>query len=69
VLCARPWKRASALGFLPGDFVAKVDPYLRPMYDALYERWGSSGGKLIERNVIEVARWLSCAPVRSTIRS
>ena len=44
------------LGFLPGDMVQKVDPYLRPLYDALYEMLGfDKVVKLIERNVIEVA--------------
>mgnify|MGYP001157342656 FL=1 len=44
------------LGFLPGDLVQKVDPYLRPLYDALYEMLGfEKVSKLIERNVIEVA--------------
>ena len=44
------------LGFLPGDLVAKVDPYLRPLYDALYEMMGvEKVAKLIERSVIEVA--------------
>jgi phosphate starvation-inducible PhoH-like protein len=44
------------LGFLPGDLSQKVDPYLRPMYDALYEMMGiEKTTKLIERNVIEVA--------------
>jgi len=44
------------LGFLPGDMVQKVDPYLRPLYDALYEMLGfEKVAKLIERNVIEVA--------------
>lgn len=44
------------LGFLPGDMVQKVDPYLRPLYDALYEMLGFERvSKLIERNVIEVA--------------
>ena len=44
------------LGFLPGDLSQKVDPYLRPMYDALYEMLGFERvAKLIERNVIEVA--------------
>jgi phosphate starvation-inducible PhoH-like protein len=44
------------LGFLPGDLVQKVDPYLRPLYDALYEMLGiEKVGKLIERNVIEIA--------------
>ena len=44
------------LGFLPGDLAQKVDPYLRPLYDALYEMLGFDRvGKLIERNVIEIA--------------
>jgi phosphate starvation-inducible PhoH-like protein len=44
------------LGFLPGDMVQKVDPYLRPLYDALYEMFGLERvARLIERNVIEVA--------------
>ncbi len=44
------------LGFLPGDLSQKVDPYLRPLYDALYEMLGiEKVMKLIERNVIEIA--------------
>ncbi len=44
------------LGFLPGDIAQKIDPYLRPLYDALYEMMGfEQVAKLIERNVIEVA--------------
>lgn len=44
------------LGFLPGDLAQKVDPYLRPLYDALFEMMGFERvNKLIERNVIEVA--------------
>jgi phosphate starvation-inducible PhoH-like protein len=44
------------LGFLPGDMAQKVDPYLRPLYDALYEMMGFERvARLIERNVIEVA--------------
>ena len=44
------------LGFLPGDLAQKVDPYLRPLYDALWEMLGFERvGKLIDRNVIEVA--------------
>jgi phosphate starvation-inducible PhoH-like protein len=44
------------LGFLPGDMAQKVDPYLRPLYDALYEMLGFERvARLIERNVIEVA--------------
>ena len=44
------------LGFLPGDFSQKIDPYLRPVYDALYEMVGfDQVHRLIERGVIEVA--------------
>ena len=44
------------LGFLPGDLAQKVDPYLRPIYDALYEMAGPEHvAKLMERNVIEIA--------------
>ena len=44
------------LGFLPGDMAQKVDPYLRPMYDALYEMLGFERvAKLIDRHVIEIA--------------
>ncbi len=44
------------LGFLPGDLAQKVDPYLRPLYDALYEMLGfEKVGKLLERNMIEIA--------------
>ena len=44
------------LGFLPGDMAQKIDPYLRPLYDALYEMLGFERvSKLIERGVIEVA--------------
>ncbi len=44
------------LGFLPGDLTQKVDPYLRPLYDALYEMLGvEKVTRMLERNVIEVA--------------
>lgn len=44
------------LGFLPGDLSQKVDPYLRPLYDALYEMMGvEKVERLIERNIIEIA--------------
>lgn len=44
------------LGFLPGDLAQKVDPYLRPLYDALYEMFGvEKVVKLLEKNVIEIA--------------
>jgi len=57
ILLVRPAVEAGEkLGFLPGDLAQKVDPYLRPLYDALYEMIGfEKVAKLIERNVIEVA--------------
>ena len=57
ILLVRPAVEAGEkLGFLPGDLSQKVDPYLRPLYDALYEMIGFERvGKLIERHVIEVA--------------
>lgn len=57
ILLVRPAVEAGEkLGFLPGDLSQKVDPYLRPLYDALYEMLGFEAvDKLIERNIIEVA--------------
>ncbi len=57
VVLVRPAVEAGErLGFLPGDLAQKVDPYLRPLYDALQEMVGFERvAKLIERNVIEVA--------------
>ena len=57
ILLVRPAVEAGEkLGFLPGDLSQKVDPYLRPLYDALYEMLGvETVAKLIDRNVIEVA--------------
>ncbi|HXN11358.1 MAG TPA: PhoH family protein, partial [Steroidobacteraceae bacterium] len=57
IVLVRPAVEAGErLGFLPGDLSQKVDPYLRPMYDALYEMLGFERvAKSIERNVIEVA--------------
>lgn len=57
ILLTRPAVEAGEkLGFLPGDLAQKVDPYLRPLYDALFEMLGfEKVDKLIERNVIEVA--------------
>jgi phosphate starvation-inducible PhoH-like protein len=57
IVLVRPAVEAGErLGFLPGDMSQKVDPYLRPMYDALYEMLGFERvARLIERNVIEVA--------------
>jgi phosphate starvation-inducible PhoH-like protein len=57
IVLVRPAVEAGErLGFLPGDLSQKVDPYLRPMYDALYEMLGFERvAKSIERNIIEVA--------------
>ena len=57
IILVRPAVEAGEkLGFLPGDMAQKVDPYLRPLYDALYEMLGFERvEKLIERNIIEVA--------------
>ena len=57
IVLVRPAVEAGErLGFLPGDLSQKVDPYLRPMYDALYDMIGAERvTRLIERNVIEIA--------------
>jgi len=57
IVLVRPAVEAGErLGFLPGDLTQKVDPYLRPMYDALYEMLGFDRVmRLIERHVIEIA--------------
>jgi phosphate starvation-inducible PhoH-like protein len=57
IILVRPAVEAGErLGFLPGDMSQKVDPYLRPMYDALYEMLGFDRvARLIEKNVIEIA--------------
>ncbi len=57
IVLTRPAVEAGErLGFLPGDLSQKVDPYLRPLYDALYEMLGfETVERLIEKNVIEVA--------------
>lgn len=57
VLLVRPAVEAGEkLGFLPGDLAQKIDPYLRPLYDALYEMLGFEVvGKWLERQIIEIA--------------
>ena len=57
IILTRPAVEAGeTLGFLPGDLTQKVDPYLRPLYDAMYDFMGAdSYTKLIERGVVEVA--------------
>ena len=57
IVLVRPAVEAGErLGFLPGDLAQKVDPYLRPLYDALYDLMGfDKAAKLFERNTIELA--------------
>jgi len=56
VLCRPAVEAGERLGFLPGDIGQKVDPYLRPLYDALYECLGfDKVARLMEKNVIELA--------------
>jgi phosphate starvation-inducible protein PhoH and related proteins len=57
IILTRPAVEAGErLGFLPGDLMAKVDPYLRPLYDALYDMVEPDGvQRLLERNAVEVA--------------
>jgi len=57
IVLVRPVVEAGErIGFLPGDIEAKVNPYLRPLYDALYEFFGFERvGKLLDRGVIELA--------------
>jgi phosphate starvation-inducible PhoH-like protein len=57
IILTRPAVEAGErLGFLPGDLTAKVDPYLRPLYDALYEMLGpEETARLMERGTIEIA--------------
>jgi len=57
IILSRPAVEAGErLGFLPGDLAAKVDPYLRPLYDALYEMLGpEQTGRLMEQGTIEIA--------------
>ena len=57
IILTRPAVEAGErLGFLPGDLAAKVDPYLRPLYDALYELMGpDETQRLLERSTIEIA--------------
>src|SRR5947209_8313191 len=57
IILTRPAVEAGErLGFLPGDIMAKVDPYLRPLYDALYDMVDTEGAqRLLERGMVEVA--------------
>src|SRR5205823_9575027 len=56
VLCRPAVEAGERLGFLPGDIAEKVNPYLRPLYDSLYDIIGyEKVDKLMERSVIEIA--------------
>jgi phosphate starvation-inducible PhoH-like protein len=56
VLCRPAVEAGERLGFLPGDLAQKVDPYLRPLYDALYDILDNERvGKMIEQGIVEVA--------------
>jgi phosphate starvation-inducible PhoH-like protein len=57
IIMTRPAVEAGErLGFLPGDLMAKIDPYLRPLYDALYDMMGTEGARrLLDNGTIEVA--------------
>ena len=57
IILTRPAVEAGErLGFLPGDLMAKIDPYLRPLYDALYDMVDPEGAqRLLERQTVEVA--------------
>ena len=71
VILTRPAVEAGErLGFLPGDLAQKVDPYLRPLYDALYELMGLERvGKAFEKGTLEVAPRSRSAPRKSSSRS
>jgi phosphate starvation-inducible PhoH-like protein len=57
IILTRPAVEAGEkLGFLPGDLTAKIDPYLRPLYDALHDMVGADHARtLLERQIVEVA--------------
>ena len=71
IVLTRPAVEAGEkLGFLPGDLGQKVDPYLRPLYDALYDLMGFDRvQKAFERNAIEIAHSPSCVAAPSTTPS
>ena len=68
IILTRPVVEAGEnLGFLPGSLNEKVDPYIRPLYDALFDMTDMERAQqLIESNVIEIAPLASCAGERST---
>ena len=58
-------KAGEKLGFLPGDLQQKVDPYLRPLYDGLFDMLGAETyERLVEKQIIEVAPLAICADAR-----
>ena len=71
IILTRPAVEAGErLGFLPGDLMAKVDPYLRPLWDALHDMVGAEqGAKLLEREQSRWHRLRSCVVAPSTRRS
>ena len=68
IVLTRPLVEAGErVGFLPGDLMAKVDPYLRPLYDALFDMVDAeTAQRLLDRSQVEVAPWPSCAVALST---
>ena len=71
IILTRPAVEAGErLGFLPGDIQAKVDPYLRPLFDALYDMLDPERvSTYFDRGSSRSRRWRSCAAGRSTTRS
>ena len=66
IILTRPAVEAGErLGFLPGDLSQKVDPYLRPLYDALFDLLRRSGCSSVRR--LKLRLWLTCAAARSTM--
>ncbi|HVT04840.1 MAG TPA: PhoH family protein [Thermoanaerobaculia bacterium] len=56
ILCRPAVEAGEKLGFLPGDLLEKINPYLRPLYDSLYDLLGfEKVGKMLEKTVIEIA--------------
>ena len=71
IVLSRPAVEAGEnLGFLPGDMREKLDPYLRPLWDALNDRLGAKRLRQhLDDGTIEIARWRSCAAGPSTTAS
>jgi len=59
------WKRESGLGFLPGTLQQKIDPYMRPLYDALYDMLERDKlDRFLEKESSKLRRWRSCGGAR-----